>query len=363
MYKSLEEFSKSNQLNDEIIRNMVFVTQLQEGYGRFENKAYFCMSTAYKICRDMIKHFPVPYWRVPDYFSMAAYSSQTDEDLKTVMKAVTMTIVHILSSHLDEDWQKNNEKLIHTISSTVWSLKVAADNKPRPLSGMTSAIDRVMGIIPTCGKIFNSMYNGTNIDYVIPFEEFFDEDEKSSVKQLKEKSDNSKHTKEEKTETKVLVDDKEIQEYISSLNRQLSDVKDRNSKLTQKIAELHAVLELDKVLKDDKCRLQIDERIILITTALGTTWDDDLTNQTQVAKLIEHFSSDDWRSIRSRIVAINKEMKIEREHPGEGLSQGTKEAVNNAIGWMNKVTKGETNTPATEKLIAEVKDVFLNIKE
>lgn len=342
---------------------MVFVTQLQEKYGRFEDKAYFCMSTAYKICRNMIKYSPVPYWRVPDYFSMATYSSRTDENLETIMKAVTMTIVHILSSHLDKEWQKNNETLIHTISSTVWSLKVAADNKPRALSGMTSAIDRVMGIIPTCGKIFNSMYIGTNINYVIPFEEFFDEDEKSSVKQLKVKLDNSKQTKEEKAETKMLVDDKEIQQYISSLNRQLSDEKDRNSKLAQEIENLRSVLELDKELKDDQIRLQIDERIILITTALGTTWDDELTNQTQVAKLIEHFSYDDWKSIRSRIVAINKEMKTEKEHPGEGLSQGTKEAISNVIGWMNKVTKGETNTPATDKLIAEVKDVFLNIKE
>ena len=151
--------------------------------------------------------------------------------------------------------------------------------------------------------------------------------------------------------------------YIESLNRQLSEEKDKNGQLEKENKKLREVLELDKKLESDMKRLQIDERVILITTALGTPWNSDLTNQTQLAKIIEYFSGDNWRSIRSRIVAINSEIKKEIATPGEGLSQGTKEAISNVIGWLGKATKGEQNTPTIEKLIEEIKDVFLNTME
>lgn len=151
--------------------------------------------------------------------------------------------------------------------------------------------------------------------------------------------------------------------YIESLNRQLSEEKNKNAHLESENNQLRELLELDKNLESDQMRLQIDERIILITTALGTPWNSDLTNQTQLAKIIEHFSGDDWKSIRSRIVAINSEMKKEIEAPGEGLSQGTKEAINNVIGWLEKAMRGDRNTQTTDSLIEEIKDVFLNTKE
>lgn len=151
--------------------------------------------------------------------------------------------------------------------------------------------------------------------------------------------------------------------YIESLNRQLSEEKEKNAQLEREIKQLREVLELDKILESDSKRLQIDERIIIVSTVLGTPWNSDLTNQTQLAKIIEYFSGDDWRSIRSRIVAINSEMKRENKTPGEGLSQGTKEAISNVIGWLGKATRGEQNTPTTDKLIKEIKDVFLNIME
>ena len=155
----------------------------------------------------------------------------------------------------------------------------------------------------------------------------------------------------------------ETPRYIESLNRQLSEEKEKNAQLNTEINQLKEALELDKILESDTKKLQIDERIILITTALGTPWNSDLTNQTQLAKIIENFSGDDWHSIRSRIVAINSEMKKEIATPGEGLSQGTKEAINNVISWLEKATKGDKNTPTTDNLIKEIKDVFLNTME
>ena len=152
-------------------------------------------------------------------------------------------------------------------------------------------------------------------------------------------------------------------DYIESLNRQLADEKSKNVQLEEDVRQLKKVLELDKDLESDEKRLQIDERIIFVSTALGTPWNSDLTNQTQLAKIIEHFSGDDWHSIRSRIVAINKEMKRENTNPGDGLTQGTKEAVSNVIGWLSKATRGERNTPTTDELIKEIKDVFLNTME
>lgn len=155
----------------------------------------------------------------------------------------------------------------------------------------------------------------------------------------------------------------ETPKYIESLNLQLSEEKEKNAQLESENKQLREVLELDKIMESDTKRLQIDERIILITTALGTPWNSDLTNQTQLAKIIEYFSGDNWRSIRSRIVTINSEMKQEIKTPGEGLSQGTKEAISNVIDWLKKATNGEQNTPTTDNLIKEIKDVFLNTME
>ena len=152
-------------------------------------------------------------------------------------------------------------------------------------------------------------------------------------------------------------------EYIESLNHQLAEEKNKNVELEAEIKHLKEVIELDKELDNDETRLQIDERVILVSTALGTPWNSDMTNQTQLAKIIEHFSGDNFRSIRSRIVAINREMKKELKSPGEGLTQGTKEAVSNVIGWLGKATRGERNTQATDALIEEIKDIFLNTKE
>lgn len=55
--------------------------------------------------------------------------------------------------------------------------------------------------------------------------------------------------------------------YIESLNRQLSEEKDKNAQLEAEINQLKEFLELDKKVESDTKRLQIDERIILISTA------------------------------------------------------------------------------------------------
>ena len=164
----------------------------------------------------------------------------------------------------------------------------------------------------------------------------------------------------------------ELEDQVDKLKKENTELKERHHLSQEKdegeddekeVEKLKEVLELDKILEDDNIRLQIDERIIFVSTALGVPWNSDMTNQTQLAKIIENFSGDNYKSIRSRIVAINKEIKEENKYPGEGLSQGTKEAVNNVIGWLKKASKGDLDTPATEALIEEIKDVFLNSLE
>ncbi len=156
----------------------------------------------------------------------------------------------------------------------------------------------------------------------------------------------------------ILLDNIKTEEdnHQKNKNTNLKNNTEENNETTNKPTN-------DEDTMSDEKKLQIDERIIFVSTALGVPWNSDMTNQTQLAKIIERFSGDDYKSIRSRIVAINKEIKEENRSPGEGLSQGTKEAVNNVIGWLQKATKGDTNTPAIESLINEIKDVFLNSLE
>lgn len=424
MKYSLQHYALSNPLNAQIAENMVDVEMLQMGNSSFEYKACFCFSNAYLICQKMIKESPVQVWRLPDYYSQTSFESH-NKDLEMVMRAVTLTIVLILTEHFDEEWKSKNKRILEKIKDYILKLYVSGETIKLP--GVAEIV-KVLVPKTVCATIYDILRRGTNIDYVIPFDDILypgtriidinnlesgkhvtrkeieqikkqikDVDDRTSISQeqfnaifypegdnagdgkeqiienenqsaddnLRRQLADAQNTIKEQAkiiETQITQNRNDNSEYIESLNRQLAEEKDKNELLKAEVKQLREVLELDKILESDTKRLRIDERIILISTALGVPWNSDLTNQTQLAKIIEHFSGDSWRSIRSRIVAINREIKEELKTPGDGLSQGTKEAISNVVAWLGKATRGERNTPTTDTLIQEIKDIFLNTK-
>lgn len=158
-----------------------------------------------------------------------------------------------------------------------------------------------------------------------------------------------------------------LNQEISRLQTKVAEAKKENGELTSakesvetRYNELLHQLEPDEKL-DESTKLGIDERVIFISTALGLTLAKVDTNQTQLAKFISIYSGDYWKSIRSRIVRINKELARESKTPGDGLSQGTKDAVKNVKDWLGKI--GREIAPATERIISEIDDIYLNKKE
>jgi len=149
--------------------------------------------------------------------------------------------------------------------------------------------------------------------------------------------------------------------YIESLNKQLAEVKNENDILKEKINLLEKQLQPDEEVSEEQ-KMGIDERIVLVSTVLGVTLSKEDTHQTQLAKAIANFSGDKWRSIRSRIVNINQELAQERETPGNGLRQGTLEAVKNVKEWIKKIGRAGI-APVAQKLITEIDDIYLNKKE
>lgn len=149
--------------------------------------------------------------------------------------------------------------------------------------------------------------------------------------------------------------------YIENLNKQLAELKNENENLKAKINNLENQLKPEEQLSEEQ-KMGIDERIVLVSIALGVTLSKDDTNQTQLAQAIAHFSGDYWKSIRSRIVNINKEILQESKTPGDGFTQGTLEAVNNVKDWLKKIGRAGI-APATQNLIKEIDDIYLNKKE
>ena len=129
MNTSLDQNASRNEVNKCIASNLINVIQLEKGAESFEQKCCFCFSKAYRICRDMIENSPVSIYRIPDYFNEASYPYSSDEELVTVMKAVTMSIVHTLASHFDEEWRQANDEFLNTIYSRLWKLSLPSDNK------------------------------------------------------------------------------------------------------------------------------------------------------------------------------------------------------------------------------------------
>ena len=152
---------------------------------------------------------------------------------------------------------------------------------------------------------------------------------------------------------------------ISNLENEIKELKAENERLKkggQPDNELHKENErlktlyeaADKQLKryqdeekftedlDEEHKLEIDERIIFVSSLLGASLNPEVINQTQMAKLIEKLTGDSWQSIRPRISAINSETQKVDDKKIKSFSEGTQEAAKNVYDLLNKAVKGAT---------------------
>ena len=165
---SLNYYSSRNPLNARIAENMLDVTSMQEGFVIFEKKACFCFSKAYEICKELIEESPVSVWKVPDYYNSASYL-YFQGDLSTIMKAVTISIVLILSEHFDEKWRQDNLKFLEKLKGGLNNLQLSNEKNENEFH---KSIMRIKGIKSACINAYETLRRGTDIDYTIPFEEF-----------------------------------------------------------------------------------------------------------------------------------------------------------------------------------------------
>ena len=351
MYTSLDQYGSRNEVNKCIASNLINVIQLERGSDSFEQKCCFCFSKAYQICRDMIENSPVSIYHIPDYFHEASYLYTSDEELVTVMKAVTMSIVHTLASHFDKEWRQANDEFLNTIYSRLWKLSLPSDNKRRTgLNKMTERIDFFMGKLNGCVEIFNTVKGGTQyIDFVIPFEEI---DPKK-----KEESDKAKSGKIIEPSALSGTNDKLIVELQAKNDKLTNEVKisaDENEKLKQDLEherEMNEILqkqvdryEADPVAQIDllpEKQLEIDERIIFFTSLLDCNLGDNIV-QTKFAELISKMSCDDPGAIRTRISRMNSEIKNVADKKQEKFKDDTIKAAKDVYNLINLAVKGNT---------------------
>ena len=165
---SLDYYSSRNPLNAQIAENMLDVTLMQKGFESFEKKACNCFSKAYEICKVLIEESPISVWKVPDFYNDAAYifalGGQT-----TIMKAVTISIVLILSEHFDEKWRQENQKFLEKLKDGLKNLELSEEKNENVFD---KSIRRAKGIENACINAYRTLRRGTDIDYIIPFEEF-----------------------------------------------------------------------------------------------------------------------------------------------------------------------------------------------
>ena len=171
MKYTLSEYASRNELNKIIANNMIHIAQLQDIPGSFEEKAIRCFSRAYMICRDIIEESPVSIYKVPDYYGMASYPYGINEDHKTIMKAVTISVVMILTRHFDEKWKADNREFLDKLHGVLWEIRLKSEKNDMFSTNSTSR--RRMFWNPICMGFYDSLRAGTDyISFTIPFDEF-----------------------------------------------------------------------------------------------------------------------------------------------------------------------------------------------
>lgn len=108
--KSLEEFTKNNELNECIVDNLSDIYYLQSY--NFKERVTACFNAAYYICTLIIadKH---PEWSLPRYYDIAL-GNQKDN---IVGQAITLSIVKVYLVHFDMEWHNKHKKLIRKLDT------------------------------------------------------------------------------------------------------------------------------------------------------------------------------------------------------------------------------------------------------
>ena len=137
---------------------------------------------------------------------------------------------------------------------------------------------------------------------------------------------------------------------IISHNEQLN--KGTDSKMEQIIV---ANAELKNENLNDIKKMEIDERIIFFVMALGLDLRGETINQKQLAMFISKLTGDNAESIRTRIVALNKEEEKVNQDEIEDFSKSTKDAACNVYDFLEKVVRYNSN------LEGRIREIRINI--
>ena len=167
---SLNDYANRNPLNAIIAKNMVNMDALGDGPGLFEEKACFCFSVAYQICRRLIDESPAQIWILPDLYKKSLYHSG-DKDLKSIMQAVTLSIVLIMTEHLPDEWKTKNHELCDEILKKIKNIFVKGETTSL-YGGLTMNMRATFGFDTEAVSAYKALRQGTDIDYVLTYEEF-----------------------------------------------------------------------------------------------------------------------------------------------------------------------------------------------
>lgn len=178
---------------------------LQEGSLSFENTALFCFFRAYKICESLVKSSHTPLWKLPDFYKLTNYGT-SDADFNKVVQAVTLTIVLILTEHLNKEWKLQNQQIRNKIKDFI--LHSYLSNETLKMLGNTEIV--APGAKLECLSAYKLLYRNTDIDIELPFSEFSDSDKHKSPTQTG--GETTKHSLQETDELKAKI--KELQNQL-----------------------------------------------------------------------------------------------------------------------------------------------------
>lgn len=164
---SLKDYASRNPVNERIAENMVDVDMLQGGMGSFEARCYLVFQKAYEIVRDMIQNPPASIWKIPDYFKTAAMGA-VDDELYKGMAGAAFSVVLILSEHIDEAWRIKNQKFLDKMNDYLRHIYLPGETVN--ISGHENVTP--LGAGTKCMTAYQTLRRGTDIDYLIPLDEF-----------------------------------------------------------------------------------------------------------------------------------------------------------------------------------------------
>lgn len=342
MIYPLKHYVSRNSLNAIIAKNMVKVSLLEEGIVPFEHKACFCFSKAYEICKILVENSPVEIWKLPDLYRKAKFSNSRG-DTDTIIQAVTLSVVLILTEHLPQEWRSENQEVLDEIFDKIKHLYISGETMHFP--GGAEMV-RPFGAMLASVSAYQTLRKDTDIDFVIPFEEFIhqgtriinldeitDEEIKdewkkalanaqaeieAKIPQFKYDSGNeciSMVTKENVVaeNNSLKAENKELKEKLSSMQKndfsdEVKRLTDENRLLKEKLNELcEWYTEFDENYEklSDKDKESNRERIVFFATVLSLSIEKKSTILNNLAKFIESMCNGEAKYIGPLLSRLN----------------------------------------------------------